>query len=239
MKDLERLLSDDELHELDEFLADPALEETSMDVSTLEGFFTALAIGPDTLMPSQWLPWVYDMREGKAEAEFENLEQANRILGLIMRHHNTVIRAFMDDPVAFEPIYWRGTQWGAAEWCEGFLLGMRFSHEAWSLLMVGQPKLFTPFFRLGTDEGIELIKTDRDAERWMNAVAPALAEIHAYWKAHRDARPTGLVGDDFRLGSQRAPVTREAPKVGCNDPCPCGGGRKFKKCCGAAGPAIH
>ena len=98
MKDLERLLSDGELHELDESLADPALVETSMDVSTLEGFFTALAIGPDTLMPSQWLPWVYDMREGKAEAEFENLEQANRILGLLMRHHNTVIHAFMDDP---------------------------------------------------------------------------------------------------------------------------------------------
>jgi SEC-C motif-containing protein len=27
---------------------------------------------------------------------------------------------------------------------------------------------------------------------------------------------------------------REAPKVGRNDPCPCGSGRKYKKCCGAA-----
>jgi SEC-C motif-containing protein len=25
---------------------------------------------------------------------------------------------------------------------------------------------------------------------------------------------------------------REAPKVGRNDPCPCGSGRKYKKCCG-------
>lgn len=239
MKDLDRPLSDDELHELDAFLADPALEETSMDVSTLEGFFTALAIGPDTLMPSQWLPWVYDMREGKAEAEFENLEQANRILGLLMRYHNTVIRVFMDNPASFEPIYWRGAQWGAAEWCKGFLLGTRFSREAWSLLMVGQPKLFTPFFCLGTDEGIELIKTDHDAEHWMNAVAPALVEIHAHWKGHRDARPAGLVGDDFRLGGQRVPITRESPKVGRNVPCPCGSGKKFKKCCGAVGPIIH
>ena len=29
------------------------------------------------------------------------------------------------------------------------------------------------------------------------------------------------------------PVTREEPKVGRNDPCPCGSGKKFKKCCGA------
>ncbi len=28
---------------------------------------------------------------------------------------------------------------------------------------------------------------------------------------------------------------REAPKVGRNDPCPCGSGKKYKKCCGGAG----
>jgi hypothetical protein len=28
-----------------------------------------------------------------------------------------------------------------------------------------------------------------------------------------------------------APIHREAPKLGLNDPCPCGSGRKWKKCC--------
>jgi preprotein translocase subunit SecA len=28
------------------------------------------------------------------------------------------------------------------------------------------------------------------------------------------------------------PVTREEDKVGRNDPCPCGSGNKYKKCCG-------
>ena len=32
------------------------------------------------------------------------------------------------------------------------------------------------------------------------------------------------------------PVVRENPKVGRNDPCPCGSGRKFKKCCGEISP---
>ena len=27
------------------------------------------------------------------------------------------------------------------------------------------------------------------------------------------------------------------PAVGRNDPCPCGSGRKFKRCCGASGSA--
>jgi preprotein translocase subunit SecA len=28
------------------------------------------------------------------------------------------------------------------------------------------------------------------------------------------------------------PLKREMPKVGRNDPCPCGSGKKFKQCCG-------
>lgn len=28
------------------------------------------------------------------------------------------------------------------------------------------------------------------------------------------------------------PYVRSAPKTGRNDPCPCGSGKKFKKCCG-------
>ncbi len=37
-------------------------------------------------------------------------------------------------------------------------------------------------------------------------------------------------GDEVKL--ELAPVRRELPKVGRNDPCPCGSGKKFKNCCG-------
>lgn len=30
----------------------------------------------------------------------------------------------------------------------------------------------------------------------------------------------------------QSPLTRAAPKIGRNDPCICGNGRKYKKCCG-------
>ncbi len=29
------------------------------------------------------------------------------------------------------------------------------------------------------------------------------------------------------------PVVHDGPKIGRNDPCPCGSGKKYKKCCGA------
>ena len=240
---LDRSLSQDELGELDDFLADTSIEETSMDVSTLEGFLTAIAIGPRAVMPSEWLPWVWDREDGEAEAGFESEEQVNRIMSLIMRHYNAVVHTFMDDPASFEAVFWFGDQWGAAEWCEGFLLGFQFSDEAWSLLAVAQPTWVTPFQRLGTDDGIDLTKRACDAEKWMNEIELSLVKIHAFWKDRCASQPGGLVDDNFHPG-RHGEVTqsvRGGPKVGRNDPCPCGSGKKFKKCCGAnhAPAALH
>ncbi|MBQ4150780.1 MAG: preprotein translocase subunit SecA [Clostridia bacterium] len=36
-----------------------------------------------------------------------------------------------------------------------------------------------------------------------------------------------------RMPEKKAPVIRKSEKVGRNDPCPCGSGKKYKKCCGA------
>jgi preprotein translocase subunit SecA len=53
---------------------------------------------------------------------------------------------------------------------------------------------------------------------------------------HGDRPPTsdGMSsnGDGSELKLDLAPVRREVPKVGRNEPCPCGSGKKFKNCCG-------
>ena len=36
----------------------------------------------------------------------------------------------------------------------------------------------------------------------------------------------------YELPHGLEPIRRESPKVGRNDPCPCGSGQKYKKCCG-------
>lgn len=47
-----------------------------------------------------------------------------------------------------------------------------------------------------------------------------------------EASAGGNGGEDEVLRALE-PVRRDAPKVGRNDPCPCGSGKKYKKCCGA------
>jgi len=41
--------------------------------------------------------------------------------------------------------------------------------------------------------------------------------------------------DEGEVRAQAEPYVRDLPKVGRNDPCPCGSGKKYKKCCGAPG----
>ena len=53
-------------------------------------------------------------------------------------------------------------------------------------------------------------------------------------RPRRPTSPTPWVA----LGGQEAPirqktVRRQGAKVGRNAPCPCGSGKKYKKCCGA------
>jgi hypothetical protein len=40
-------------------------------------------------------------------------------------------------------------------------------------------------------------------------------------------------GPDCDHGSPQEPVRNAEPKIGRNDPCPCGSGKKYKKCHGA------
>jgi len=57
----------------------------------------------------------------------------------------------------------------------------------------------------------------------LEATHPAAAGIHDEMPKSSEGEDESSSGDTFR---------REAPKVGRNDPCPCGSGKKYKQCCG-------
>ena len=51
-------------------------------------------------------------------------------------------------------------------------------------------------------------------------------------KREQVAKPTGESGGSDDGDTKKKPVVRSGEKVGRNDPCPCGSGKKYKKCCG-------
>jgi preprotein translocase subunit SecA len=47
-------------------------------------------------------------------------------------------------------------------------------------------------------------------------------------------KPSDMVTEATEAAAKARPI-RNGPKVGRNDPCPCGSGKKYKQCCGKNG----
>ncbi len=77
-----------------------------------------------------------------------------------------------------------------------------------------------------------------EAEQRRLAAARAMEFQHAQSTGFDAAPPPALAGESHAaagaaVAAAAAPVVRAGPKVGRNDPCPCGSGKKYKHCHGA------
>ena len=225
-------LTEEELDELEQFLLDVDAEE-GMTLDMLDGFLHAIAIGPETVLPSQWLPKVWGQEDGAMMPPADDVDQLNHLLGLVMRHFNTIVWGFEESPPLLAPL-WGSFQDDAADaaedaemWSHGFTEGVKLSKAAWQPLFndpQGQ-RWYRPIGLLGADgfsaDQDALTRTPEQRQALTTEVEDSLLHIHAFWLPLRHA-----IGE--RQQSQRM-----STKVGRNEPCPCGSGKKFKKCCGA------
>jgi uncharacterized protein len=225
-------LDDEELAFLDEFLLYRMDVETSdriaaaggdegiLDVSELDGFLTAIASGPSPIAPSRWLPAVW----GAQQPTWESENQFEEVFEMLIRHQNSIVETLMQAPDQFEPMF-NGHEAGgtthliADEWCSGYMRGVELDADAWKKNETDIAALLGPIKLWGTEEGVDLVNamSEADQERERGAIAASARALHKYWLARRTPPP--------------APVRRVEPKVGRNDPCPCGSGKKYKQCC--------
>jgi uncharacterized protein len=232
---LDQPLAQRELVELVDFLSSDAAPEECMDIAMLHGFLTALAIGPSLVVPSEWLPVVWGDEDGP---EFNSVDEARRILDLIMRLHNSIIRTLQDAPQKFLPILYEERtaegrlEFSAEEWCEGFITGTQLDADGWEALVHDEENfsLLTPILALVDEEAMrELLAADQEEkatrEKALALIPLAVAGMHDYWRSRRKEPLTRRTVDHPPVGRNR--------RVGRNEPCPCGSGKKFKKCCGS------
>jgi len=225
-------LSDQEIAELDEFLMSDATPEESMSIVELDGFLTSLVIGPEVVPPSVWLKTIWG---GEGEAKFESSAQAQRMIGLIMRRFNTLSFLF-EEPPEFAPILWEREVEGTTDrigddWCWGFMAGVSLASQAWQLLLVDPEHhtMLRPIVTLGTEEGWRRLEAESDPDGAEQAAFDALESsviaIRRYWREQWRERSVAL---------RQAAIRPRSLRVGRNDPCPCGSGRKYKRCCADA-----
>ena len=231
MKNLLSPLNDAELDQLGQFLLDRIDEDTDtegrdegvLDVSELDGLFTAIVSGPVSIQPSRWLPEVW----GDFEPEWESTEEFDTIFSMMTRHMNGIVAALMQQPEDFEPLFLEHEVEGKTyrivdEWCHGYMRGVSLSADQWDLEDLSQKMLLIPMMTFASEQGWEELGgfSDLEIENIQNTIAPNVREIHAYWLARRQE----IIHSDL-------PFRHTSPQIGRNDPCPCGSGKKFKKCC--------
>jgi uncharacterized protein len=224
-------LNDEELDWLDQFLLDRIDEDADtegknegvLDVSELDGFLAALVSGPAVVPPSRWVPVVW----GDFEPEWKNAKEFEAVFTLLIRHMNGIAATLMEQPEEFEPLFRERVVEGKTytivdEWCAGYVQGVKLTADLWGAGGLEMAALLMPIraFTSETDWRAHELSSDVEIENLQNAITRNVREIHAYWLARREAYPPSS-----------APVHRTELSVGRNDPCPCGSGKKLKKCC--------
>ena len=225
---LDEPLSDKEFNELDQFLLSDRCADDGMTMDSLHGFLTALAIGPEEVLMPEWLPKVWGSA-GKDGPEFKTPKEAERITMLIARFMNEIAITFEVAPKEFEPLFCEHEYEGRTlldgeAWAWGFWEGMNLRADAWEPIWESNlADMVKPVYLLGAEEveEEEMALVDDPVKRHKLAVEmeAAIPHIHKFWQPHRK--------------SAVQQVKHDGPKTGRNDPCPCGSGKKFKKCCGA------
>ena len=121
-------LTQPELLRLERFLRSNDSGEGAMTLSRAHGFLTAIVSGPESLDTDEWIRLVFD------EPVFSDSQQAQDILGLIVRVHAS-IEAALPVPGRFLPIFdydnagGRGVAFRSEQWCQGFISAMALWSE--------------------------------------------------------------------------------------------------------------
>lgn len=191
-------LTDQEIQELDAFLIGNEGLEYAMDISTLDGFLCAVLSGPKVIMPSEWMRWVWDMEEGEQAPEFASEKQARRVLSLLIRHADNIAVTLTQAPQGYEPLFFERDVKGRRvsivdEWCCGYVKGIALDLLGWQPLIEAQFDWFEVIHLYGTEIGWdrlkELVEAHEDADArhqaFVDRIAPAARNIHAYWLARR------------------------------------------------------
>lgn len=221
-------ISSPRLRRIDNALADLPVESEAMLLSELDGYLAGVIVCPDLIPPGEWLPLIWSS-DGDA-SQFADDREAKWYVDLVMDHYNAIMRTlnknegryapFLEVDARHDEVLWE-------LWISGFEAAMNLRPDSWTQIAEGGDERATAALAdMKTLVGIARDESDLAREiidRWTEE-APALipqgvVAMNAWRLEHHTAVP--------------APADTSRPaKMGRNDPCSCGSGKKYKKCCG-------
>ena len=244
----ERLMTEEELQELFDRMEADNLPDTAMTMGQADGYMTALIVGPEPVMLHLWMEIIF----GQPTLPLAEDPAAQTRLLQLLRHRYLDIQLRLATPRSqittdnlFTPLHadvdpgdcitpyqldadgLRRGDWTLRDWAQGFRTAVS-EDLSWDELIEDPDDyhLISPIvlFDLGHNPDRPEQQIDQD-DAFAQLLITTLYELMAWWRdPHRRA---------VREQLARMPLLRQSVKVGRNDPCPCGSGKKYKKCCGA------
>ena len=223
--------------------------DDALTLDGLHGLLFGLAIIPELIMPSEWFPAVF----GVEMAEFADEIEAEKLLGYLVRAYKRILdeneRGKLDFPFDMTKLK-DGDLVRIREWAYGLYRAMSLRPETWGIddeerdeavfsederevscscgiiLGVALPEEVPEIFPTRPDTTAQ-----RDETKLLGTVYALLPQAVAVIRDHANRMRSRWQ----QQGVDRLPRAIERSlKIGRNDPCPCGSGKKYKKCCGGA-----
>jgi uncharacterized protein len=222
------------------------VEEGILGAEGLDGYLMVVAISPKLITPSQWIPGIFNDRD----FEWESENELNRFQEIcIDMYHNHV--AFRNGTSEFNPLFDHFDIEGEEQtivvpWCAGFIFALNHfniltdsvaeevSEQVDKIVypvhiesVQDSPELIVQFEKELKLKGEELL--DALFVETLNqdeTIAGAIYSLRDYWlenqETNTEASSSGVLTDP-------EDIPNNLP--GRNDPCFCGSGKQFKKCC--------
>lgn len=238
-----RPLDEDDFQRLDALL-DATGNENAMVVEEIDGFLAALACSPDAIGEEELLtqvlgaePFDDGLLASSSASDATPPETRAEIAALLRRHAARVVAAL--DAGEFGPVLSYDDEGNAdgVAWAVGFLRGVELHPDSWEAMLdekdFGDALDAMESLAAALDEDADSDEgapsaPGSQAERdvLIDRMIGDVADVHEFFRPWREAGTTPAA---MRVET----VRRSGPKVGRNEPCPCGSGRKYKNCCGA------
>ena len=214
------------------FLVSPAAPQSAMSLLELDGYLTGVIVAPNLIRPSRWMAglWI------DAELVFDDATQIQLVLsavGVMFNALSTRIEQSLrrletervcDYRPAFQTDDGKPPHDIVRRWASGFWRAMELTPADWHALAADDRTqvLITPFVGFidaGKNAGFE---PARDIEDRLDEAAAEIPRTILLLRKIAKTRASRTSGE------QQTPRS----KIGRNDSCPCGSGKKYKRCCG-------
>ena len=194
-------------------------------LTELDGFLTGLLICPEAIPPGEWMTVVWGA-DVDGVAPFEDPLDVQWFADAVAARREEIARDLVRGKL--QPIFDVDERDGEVlweYWIDGFAEAIALRPNAWEA-MAGDPESAAPWSQLTTLIAVARDESDLDSveiNALQDGAASALTEAAQLLYAAR-ARLVGTTSLDA--------LATTPSKVGRNDPCPCGSGKKHKRCCG-------